>query len=711
MIYGLIYTIPFATLDNTLCVIEIEKENYTGISTELQAADNPFTVDIEDEEFIYTPTRFSTAKISIAGSDYLQSLFSTSYREFRVTLKKDGVVTWCGYVKPELYTQDYVGETFVLEVECYSAMSVLEYLDYKVVGSGKSMITLWSLLQRCIAESRGRYNGVYIPHVYAKDEIDYNAGLNPILNMTVSEQNFFDEDNKAMTLKDVLEAICHFFNWTCVDWRGDLYFVDVDHAGTYFYYNPALESKTDITSNDLIIQNVGFAGSDNTYDRLPGYNKVSVKDSNYPVSEILPKMFGDESLKPLINTAPYYKKTDGNKFTCFSKFYTNVRFVNIFTNGDTLENVNVNLSSLGANADSAVVDNVGTLITKQSGFGWADGAPATLDWSNVVVVGMGLKDKSFSDLTGLTVFLNKEIPVMKINPDYMGDIMVSPTDEESTRYLVLSGSYFQSDTLYTDPTKPGDMSAFGTNGNACRFILKIGNKYWSGSKWLPTERSFFATCVHEDTNKVWYSWLPIMNTVTYDMGIDVEGYAIPIKKSDGLVGKIEFTVLRPLPIKYGGGGQIVRYPYYTFLKDLKLQLTQSKSEQDVLDNSTDRTYENVVNSEYINKLDEIEFKITSYNNDGACYSKVLWNGAYLTDNLWNVLLSTTKRPEEMLITRIINHYSDTRIKLTQVIKERPDLTPITRLSDNYLVNKRFIPIGGTIDYKADKFSCIMIEKE
>ena len=112
MSYGLIYTIPFATLDNTPCVVEIEKDGYTGASTELTAGATPFTAEIDSEEFLYTPTRFSTAKLQIVGNDYLQSLFSTAYREYRVTMKKDGVITWCGFIKPELYTQDYASETF-----------------------------------------------------------------------------------------------------------------------------------------------------------------------------------------------------------------------------------------------------------------------------------------------------------------------------------------------------------------------------------------------------------------------------------------------------------------------------------------------------------------------------------------------------------------------------------------------------------------------
>lgn len=67
------------------------------------------------------------------------------------------------------------------------------------------------------------------------------------------------------------------------------------------------------------------------------------------------------------------------------------------------------------------------------------------------------------------------------------------------------------------------------------------------------------------------------------------------------------------------------------------------------------------------------------------------------------------RPEEQLIRRIVRRYSSPSIKLTQVIKNIDELTPLSRLSDNYMVNKRFINAGGSIDYKMNRFQCVMIE--
>ena len=102
--------------------------------------------------------------------------------------------------------------------------------------------------------------------------------------------------------------------------------------------------------------------------------------------------------------------------------------------------------------------------------------------------------------------------------------------------------------------------------------------------------------------------------------------------------------------------------YGVFLQNFTVRFIPRDGE-DTTSNS-DRIYENAVNENYINELDEIELKISSYNHDGAGYGKVI---------------------------------------------SASDITPLSRLYDNYMVNKKFINAGGTIDYKMNQFQCIMIE--
>lgn len=690
MSYRLIYTVPFAALDNIPCVVEIEKDGYEGESAELTPGVTPFTIDINSEDFLYTPTRFSTAKLQIVGSDYLQSLFSTAYREYRVTLIKDGAIIWCGFIKPELYTQDYTSEKFILEIECISAMSVLEFIDYTIEGENKDFVSLWRLLQRCVSTATGRYTSVYIPHVYASSKTAYTTGENVLANMTLSEQDFFDEDDKPMKLKEVLEEVCKFLNWTCVDWKGSLYFVDVDHSGTYYKYNVMMTSKADAQINELLVQDIGFAGGNHSLDILPGFNKVTVKCSNYPVGVLLPDEDYDE-LKELI--AVDDELSDHTK-VCHSVYLKPDSWNCLMFKDKTILH-NEDLES--HKSDIPSLDGVSLMkycIYEQEKNKNGEWIPKISDYNfnNVLRVRYPSSDNPVNFKVGL----------------YKVMTFKGASATYSDGAIAIDGEIkIIEDTKLT----PWDNSLAGTGLEDIACQIRIGNKYYGntnghvskGFSWSEDSMTFMYL-LDNWNNAGGKDWVSIPNGKTLSMPYTgLKGIIIPTDVS--LSGEFEFTLISTNK-KAALGGNRVGSGMLIQNFSVKYQKKDSLSQSD---NDSDRTYENVLNESYINELDEIEFKISSYNNDGACYSKVMLGDDYLKDNLYNCILDDTIRPEEMMITRCVNHYSATRIKLTQEIKERADLSPITRLSDTFLVGKKFINAGGTIDCKMNRFECIMIE--
>lgn len=235
----------------------------------------------------------------------------------------------------------------------------------------------------------------------------------------------------------------------------------------------------------------------------------------------------------------------------------------------------------------------------------------------------------------------------------------------------------------------------------CEF--SIGDKYWNGTTFT-NGYSTFNVYIDDGKDGTFHEpvsggFLSIKSTKTLSMPYDgLDGYIMPLGLS--VSGQPKFVIKSFV-------GKLFSGYVNCFLKDLKCVFQKIDGMTDTDD--SDRVYENVLNESFINELDEIELKISSYNDDGACYGKVLLDGNYLTDNLYNSILGKNKRPEELLITRIINHYSDTRIKLTQIIKNCKEISPLTILSDSFLVGKKFINAGGSIDYVADRFECIMVE--
>ena len=692
--YGLIYTIPFAAQDDTPCTVQVEKEGYTGSSTELVAGETPFTVEIGGEEFLYTPTRFSTAKLCVVGSDYLQELFSTQYRQYRVLFKYGGNVVWRGFIKPEMYTQDYSSETFGLEVECQSAMSVLEYVDYTLSGASVSFVSFWDLLWQCVEQSQGGYTEVYIPHVYGSSQQAYAGGEENVLeSLTVSEQNFFDEDGKAMTLKEVLEELCKFMNWTCADWNGSLWFVDIDHAGAYRKYTSKSASPSVVSlPQPLSVQDIGFAGTGHSLDILGGYNKVTVKCSNYPVGE---KSWSTdfEELEEL-GEEDFTKDNDVKHFVYLApsgfvmKQYT--RSGTTFSEVTDLSAYKGNPNALNA-LYGAIPAKYCDYQMEQVNGQWR---PSISNYSYSYEMRVRTADNNSSSAVQL--------------PDGMTLLEVHlPTAAYSNGILCINGTLELS--RENDLGFPDDYALpLHSRYQDRTFLLRIGDMGYNGTGFVKGHSGIFTITLERESEEDMDFSIPNgkMLTDPYD---GAEGYVVRLPGI--LAGELVFGVLSK-HVWYNGSG-LEEYVRETgcFWKDLSIGFYKQNGTGDSSSqgNGYDRIYENVINDDYINELDEIEIKMSSYNDDGACYSKVMLGDDFLTDNLYNSILGKAKRPEEMLITRIINHYRHPNVKLTQPLDFAGQFSPVSRLNDTFMPGKAFIPTGGTIDFRRGKFECVMIE--
>lgn len=698
MSYGLIYTVPFAALDDTPCVVEIEKSGYEGPSTELTAGETPFTVSIADDEFLYTPTRFSTARLSVVGGDYLQELFSTQYRQFRVTLLYGSVVAWCGYIKPEIYTQDYSSQLFTLEIECQSDLSILDSIDYTAQGTEMQFVSLWWLLRRCVVYASERRGGVYVPHVYASSREAYQAGVENVLDsITVSEQNFFDEDGQPMTLLEVLGEICKFLGWTCVDWAGDLYFVDIDHAGTYRRYDRLLQSLPgeDITPGTTSAQALDFMGADHSLDILGGYNKATVKCSNYPVGEqswsmdfdgwkelAYEDLYNENNVTRRVYLQPeglYMKQQawDGSHFNPVQDYSP--------YEGDAAA-LNALLGALPVKCCDYEMENDGA-------GGWKPSI-TTYDYTNMIRV---RTRNDNGQLPGNTTLLTLQLPAAAYSN---GVICIN-----ATCGACLDANVSQIFTEYQGPyhyLRP-------------RFELRIGDMGYNGSAFVQGYTGGFKIPMELSDDKDSGDYAIPDGKMLTDPYDGASGYLVRLPGV--LKGPLLFRLFYdPNPWEVTDSDDLLQETGFLW-KDLRIGFYKMNgtggTSADGSGGGSDRVYENVINESYVNELDEIELKISSYNNDGACYGTAMLGDGHLTDNLYNSILDKAKRPEEMLITRIVNHYAAPLVKLTQPLRyASPDaVTPLTRLTDAFQEGKAFLCMGGEIDYRMNRFDCVMIEIE
>lgn len=679
---------PFTNVDGEALTVQILEDGGTGSPVELTGGTPPFIVDVNDEDFLYTPTRFSGATLKLVGSDYLQKLFSTQYQKFKVNLVKAGSVIWTGFITPELYSQDYDNSLFELEIECISALSTLEYIDFKQEGA---TVSLLGIIKKCITESKGDFRAVYIPNVYTSS----------LDGITVSTANFIDEDGKAMTLKECLEEVCKFLNWTVTEYDGCIYFIDMDYikAGKTSYTN-ILTSTTTTLSSTINLRDIPSKGNSNLLSILGGYNKAIVIDSDYEVDsdilypELELNLSGGELFK--------FEKTKDD--TIYKKEYYNS---NLELFNYVLSNNSYTTYDKPFNTDK---QSAGAVAMRKTSYGKTE-ALSKYSWQEMIEI----KQKSAIILdNSAPYYLYKDIyhngeeikndpfilnyPAIKCKGNELSYLVFDPDIKLCINFDIY---------LTTDKDGfEGDFKPTGLTSVPKLFIpmqLRIGDHYYNGSSWVTDSNTIFKVSTTATPNNYVNTWLQVYNYNDPELNVpDLNGYIVSFKSIT--TGDIELTIYNPAINPYST--PVFENPIESFfIRNIEIstqRVNASKSDS----TKQDTKYENVVNEEFINALDDIEFKITSKNESELSYSKAM-DGNSILDVLTNNIDNNSEKPEKLLIQRIINQYKQPKIKLVQVIK--PDILPYSKVTDSYLSGKQFVFTGGRINYEDNSIECNLIE--
>ncbi len=683
--HSLKYIIPFKTLLNNSVEVHFLLRDYKGSPVELVGSGEPLTLSFDDEDFLYTPIRTSSCKISIIGNDYLQELFSIDYTQWKINIYRNKSLVWTGYIKPEIYTQDYTSDKFELNIEAVSALSVLENMEYTPLKDEANFITIWELLKSLINQSGGDWNSVYIPEVYGRDRAKVSSE-NVFELLELSEVNFFDEEDQAMNYLEVLEELCKILNWTVTDWNGDLFFCDIDHKGTYRKYNNSLSSYTTLTPTEANVQALTFRGGNQTLDRLGGYTKASVIVNNYATGELFPnedisklKSIGalDKSIQKFV-TRRVHKKPEQYKAYHYSLEGTPISDEAFYKMTPEQRD----------NLLGATVTQVCDYKRKKEDGQWV---PEITNYRYDNVIYMVEHWYELKNNRNYSKFIPQWLPLLQI--------------ETKDNILYTSGALVLNFSVCGVNQQRMMIDKIYTTYHTIWATLQIGSKWWNGQVWQTTETRFPIPIDLQDKTYVSSYANVKTNKKLGEEPEGVDGYIIPLNTE--LRGKATFTILAGMEASRPGGKDHGT-PSGFYLKGLSLKYhATNKTERENLE-SGDRVYENEVNQELINELDEIKVKISTYNNDGLTHSKLLLDGKLLEDNLYCRVTDGEVRLEELLIRRIRGQYSTSKIKLTQQLKYSPIL-PNTLLTDRFMPGMKFSITGGEIDFFNEQMQLNMID--
>ena len=747
--------------NNDLFEVQLIGNTGTTAFTEVAlAGSSPFVVRYDQSKTIYDPLRTSKATISIVNNSYMEDILTPYAHGTRVILKNltMNTVEWVGFLTPKLYSQEYVREYEVIDLEAEDCLSTLQYFPYMDdTAHTRSIVTIKSIINR-INDMCVLTTGYY----WSRTKKVGNTILLPS-QLKISEYNFYTTDtDECWKMDEVLSEICKYFGFTCLQWKDKLYFLDYQsyHNNDDVYCN-WFSKASNYVNNTMThvgdakyVDKDSFKGSNATISFKPVYNKVVVNANMMTCEDFIPTPFNDVDLTnrrggfyenfevtvptPYRPQYPYgsswgsqnYKEDDDvddiakasgdTKYRYFQRLYDNKYWESVYYDPATFRTnpTEVSKEQMGAawSAVSATSNYVGGTIVD---LGVVRNEYYSEYYQHIVPSKLDYTRYLCASQCGKVGMAWTDAPILRLKSGYRAPCFV----DTSKAYLVINYSaiweryierpYINPDWVNTQCKHGGTGASTWSDGD-CYFRMKIGNKYWTGYGWVTASTthaadSVFCVITERTEKKVgeWNKERKVLNNISWDMFVNEEGYKIPLAGVD-LLQDIEFDVMMPTGqfIHQLGTGGVWDYTWnaYCWIKDLSIKCVQVGSDGEELDES-DVTYENVIDEDAVSELGDITVKLTTSTDLAKpSYSHVIYdNGttnSFLStvkeDNIQNAL---AQKPEENIVQKYVQQYSSTTKQFFMTLNTNYTPFDVVNGIDVENTSKRFVQLSCEIDYK------------
>ena len=690
--YNTKYRIQFNDIEGETFTINIESNNYSGSITQLTGGVPPIIVNYDSEsDFLYNPLRLAAATINVVLENPITDLFATNYQQYRVNLlNSSNNVLFTGFIIPETYSQEYLTSfNFPYQIECVSALATTEYFDFDLTGD---TVSIFQLIQTAINKANGNYQYIYIPKTFG------STSSNVLKSWNISRSNFIDEDENPMSYKEILEEVCKFLGWTLTEKNGSIYFIDADYISngntSYWRYNGNMTSESSVTLSSTINErNIESRGNNDSMTILGGYNKVNVVCSDYEAET------GD------LYPTQEWTSTGTTSSTAFNKNGTTYQKHWGFSSNDFIF-THYSYSNGWSTTSSNDINKAGAFPVKTTSYA-TDDIPNSLDYENEIEIhqtdNWDGNIQSESDANKFLHYGNSLRKVLEVNDSFNDNAIILDSDYKFAINFQIARCCVSDRLVYPVDNITSDTESLNLN---VPFKFQIGNNYYNGSGWQSSECTFNVPVTFKN-NQLANTYVSCNDTNNFLYNLDkLNGYLINVDKI--LIGKIKLTMYNPINDYLS-----LLFPNLNtrsfFIKNIELQC-QKKGKSNLIGNATkkeDTIYSNVVNEVYINECDDIELKITTKNDSELSYSKVIYNNAFL-DTIDNRITNSSEKLEKVLIQRVINQYSNPKIKLEQSLKNYSNIMPYSIITNDKF-NKSFITINEEIDYRSNTNNLTLIE--
>lgn len=843
----------------------------------LYFTDEPCKIETEADD-LFTVIIKTSATINLYARDYIGDLlYASNARSVVARIKKNGVVIFDGFVEPGTYNQPYSEPYDEFTINCIDKLSTLQYYKYKGITVDNfdsklaelGNVTLMSVLNLAFKEFDMRKRLLYDR---SKGITEYEVD-SVFDDIKISEQIMVGDDfDSVMTYDDALTEILKYLNLHIIQEGSKFYIFDWDsiiketEQWEYLGEDHVYWNNLDVSTIELNATTNASPDTNITVDEV--YNQISLTCELNDQDVLIESPLDEESLTSVFKNRQLFMQeliSEGNGTRALSAFkqmalgyqanYDGAKKVNWYlqwlqpknwklytadgevstlyekdTNGVYINQYKISERLKGHPIEPAIL-SMGNVEYPQGVI--KDDAPTTkINMSNYLYISLnGNQSRNEKKYQPNSTVLQSRQPIAEYIGSNSGGVF-SPSDDETTNYLVFSGKMcflpVQKETaswpvveqlatgdttgwltLY-DKTVPSDNNKDGryytrkyyrlqypnsdentaqvtsvgispltqdksshllqfnysadwewgdkrSNLEVLECELIIGNKRLIERPIEGTDKSTFewvklgeeptATYENETYKITTFSIgvnpkigdyiigdeFPIRANLDFKANIDADGLCIPIKKSDGVSGKVIFRILGPINTTWDDISR--RHPtwfrhtkwtstqYYVLsqcdsliIKDFKVSLKTDAAgyNTDFQNNDKDLVYMSNETDAYVNKKDDINFKIITQPSTEECIRL----GCSLSNNynaavnastglpissIYNFFTKETAKPEEHYVNQYYQLYSKPKIMLeTEIWEVKFAVTEMKNTYSYKSLNRNFFPISMTRDLANDK---------
>lgn len=744
---------------NKLFSVVIRKSGDTSTPKEITLAGNqPFVVRYETNNTPFEPVRNSTATISVVSDHYFEDILPDKAHDTEVILKNetDNITEWIGYLTPKVYSQGYVEEHEVIELEASDSLSMMQYIDYTPTGEIE-IRTFRDIIVNMV-------NKTILKGFYWAETRTIDGNIVYPEDLKMSEMNFYSSDTEEVWKEiDVITEMCKYLGFTAIQKGEYLYFADytaLNNADRYtlMRYTRATDfNKTSATysGKKQTIDGDDVMGGGANIQFEPVYNKFVVKDNFYKCEELITNIFDDNYLinrnggfyeavevpirqpyKQSYRWGKNYKEesTSDDTYVYFYRMYDHKDYESVYRDNNLNE---LNVGESITKTPEITRSYIGATIVdfgrakKDYYEGGQKVIQANIDWERYLCINSNAKGWG-SESWGLKQTPQDNMVVFRLKPKK--SMIKLPEDS----YIVINfNAVFEKylNRNYINPdwnSSDNQLKGYANDGNisvyssTLAFRLSFGDKYWEsrpyddngrplddGGMWVNNKKHFSPELDANGGKPMINRENGVINKVRWSDWINEEGYKIPLKGVD-TTQEITFEVFLPkIHLISNGDSPITKFNAYCWIKDFSIKVLRAN--EDSIDES-DIIYENVIDDMNVSEMSEIGLKFTtSVEGIQPSYSNVIYNSGGTNVFVEKVsesgLNTEAMLPEENIIQRYYNQYSTPTKKLSYTLNNTFGVLDKYYGIDVDNPNIGYVQLGTEIDYSRDKQEITFIEKK